>query len=184
MNEQEKSVSYWDFDWVLGPMRAVQTRDSQGRAALARLEFHDQRHAHPLEPDWSCMREPDALFAQMLKELNAYAAGNLKEFTVALAPFGTEFQQAVWKQIAGISFGASRTYGDIAQSIGRPKASRAVGAATGRNPIGIIVPCHRVLGSTGALTGYAGGLHRKVAMLALERGQNKTLAAVPQGSLL
>jgi methylated-DNA-[protein]-cysteine S-methyltransferase len=184
VNNTTKIVSYWDFDWVLGRMRAVQTTDPQGKAALARLEFHDQRHAHPPEPNWVCANAPDALFNQVRAELNAYAAGTLKEFTIPLAPFGTAFQQEVWKQIAGIGFGASRTYGDIAQSIGRPKASRAVGAATGRNPIGIIVPCHRVLGSTGALTGYAGGLHRKVAMLALERGQTSALVAPSQGSLL
>ncbi len=184
MNQSDTIMSYWDFDWVLGPMRAVQSRDPQGKAALARLEFHDQRHAHRLEPAWRCMNRPDALFTHLLEELDAYASGSLKEFTVPLAPMGTEFQQAVWKEISGIAFGASLTYGEIAHTIGRPKASRAVGAATGRNPIGIIVPCHRVLGSTGALTGYAGGLHRKIAMLALERGQTGVLAAAPQGSLL
>jgi methylated-DNA-[protein]-cysteine S-methyltransferase len=183
MKQTPRNVRYWDFDWVLGPMRAVQTSDVKGKSALARLEFHDQRHAHPLEPNWVCTTEPDVLFTLVLEELNAYAAGSLQAFSVPLDPLGTEFQQAVWRQIAGIGFGASRTYGDIAQSIGRPKASRAVGAATGRNPIGIIVPCHRVLGSTGALTGYAGGLHRKVAMLALERRQVSSLVAAPQGAL-
>ena len=84
---------------------------------------------------------------------------------------GTDFQQAVWAELAAIPAGQTRTYGDVAAALGKPSASRAVGAATGRNPISIIVPCHRLVGATGALTGYAGGLARKRWLLDHERGQ-------------
>ena len=89
-------------------------------------------------------------------------------FDLPLDPAGTAFQLAVWEQLRTIPLGTTTTYGDIAARVGKPQASRAVGAAIGRNPIGIIVPCHRVVGSSGALTGYAGGMDRKIALLTLE----------------
>lgn len=101
-------------------------------------------------------------------QLAGYFAGTLERFDVPLDFQGTDFQKQVWAALLTIPFGATRTYGDIARQIGRPTAVRAVGAANGRNPIAIIAPCHRVIGSTGALTGFAGGLAAKEALLAVE----------------
>lgn len=105
---------------------------------------------------------------QAARELARYWTQPLAPFTVPLDPQGTPFQQAVWRALCGIAPGALSSYGAIAQQVGRPSAARAVGAAIGRNPIGIIVPCHRVVGASGSLTGYAGGLQRKEALLTLE----------------
>ena len=102
------------------------------------------------------------------RQLAAYFAGTLKAFTVPLDFQGTEFQKSVWAALLTIPFGETRSYGDIARQIGRPGASRAVGAANGRNPISIIAPCHRVIGAAGALTGFAGGLDIKRHLLGLE----------------
>jgi len=99
------------------------------------------------------------------KQLKAYFAGRLKKFTVPLDFKGTDFQKSVWAALLTIPFGETRSYGEIARQIGRPEASRAVGAANGRNPISIITPCHRVLGSNGRLTGFAGGLEAKDHLL-------------------
>lgn len=102
-------------------------------------------------------------------QLTEYFAGHRREFDVPLAPRGTDFQKEVWRALAEIPFGETRSYGDIARRIRRPKAVRAVGGANGRNPISIIVPCHRVVGATGALTGFAGGLRIKEYLLRLEQ---------------
>jgi methylated-DNA-[protein]-cysteine S-methyltransferase len=104
------------------------------------------------------------------RELDAYFAGVLREFTVKLAPQGTGFQKKVWAALLTIPYGATRSYGQQAAAIGAPKASRAVGAANGRNPIAIIIPCHRVIGANGSLTGFGGGMERKRILLDLERG--------------
>ncbi len=104
------------------------------------------------------------------KELGEYFAGRRRRFTVALDFNGTDFQKKVWQALLEIPFGETRSYLDIARRLGRPAAVRAVGAANGRNPISIIAPCHRVIGANGALTGFAGGLKAKQALLALERG--------------
>lgn len=98
-------------------------------------------------------------------QLEEYFAGDRQEFDLPLAPVGTDFQRAVWMLLRDIGFGTTTTYGRLALALGRPNASRAVGAAVGRNPIGLIVPCHRVLGESGALTGYAGGIERKTWLL-------------------
>ena len=102
------------------------------------------------------------------RQLNDYFAGKLKKFSMKFDFAGTEFQKEVWQALAAIPFGETRSYGDIARQIGRPKAVRAVGAANGRNPISIMVPCHRVIGSNGKLTGYAGGLETKAFLLKTE----------------
>jgi len=102
------------------------------------------------------------------KELGEYFAGRRRHFTVALDFAGTDFQKKVWKALLDIPFGETRSYGQIARKLGKPSAMRAVGAANGRNPISIIAPCHRVIGANGALTGFAGGLKAKEALLALE----------------
>ena len=101
-------------------------------------------------------------------QLEEYFAGRRRTFSVALAPVGTPFQQQVWQELRAIPFGETRSYGELARRIGRPTAMRAVGAANGRNPLSIIVPCHRVIGTSGKLTGFAGGLAAKATLLRLE----------------
>lgn len=103
------------------------------------------------------------------EQLGEYFAGKRKVFDLPLAPQGTGFQQAVWHALREIPYGETRSYGELAARVGRPGAARAVGAANGRNPISIIVPCHRVIGASGALTGYAGGMERKQWLLRHER---------------
>ena len=113
--------------------------------------------------------EPTPLLLEAKKQLEEYFAGRRREFQLPLAPKGTEFQQKVWKALLDIPYGETRSYGEIARAIGNPKASRAVGMANNRNPIAIIIPCHRVIGSTGKLVGYGGGLDKKEFLLNLER---------------
>jgi methylated-DNA-[protein]-cysteine S-methyltransferase len=115
------------------------------------------------------VRDPQA-FAEVEAQLEAYFAGELTEFEVPLAPRGSGFQLAVWAALTRIPYGETASYGELAERIGRPSASRAVGMANGRNPISIVVPCHRVIGASGELTGYAGGVERKRFLLELERG--------------
>lgn len=117
-------------------------------------------------PDGVVKKTP--ILARTAKQLAEYFAGKRTSFDLQLAPEGTAFQRRVWDALLEIPFGATRSYGDIAQRIGRPAASRAVGAANGRNPIAIIIPCHRVIGSTGALTGFGGGLPAKTFLLTHE----------------
>jgi len=109
------------------------------------------------------------VLARTAKQLDEYFAGTRRTFDVPLAPRGTGFQQRVWRALCAIPFGATCSYGELARTIGRPAASRAVGAANGRNPIAIIVPCHRVIGANGTLTGYGGGLATKSWLLDHER---------------
>ncbi len=108
------------------------------------------------------------LFTQTKRELDAYFRGKLRAFTTPLAPRGTDFQKRAWIALTKIPYGETRTYGQQAQICGQPSAVRAIGAANGKNPIGIIVPCHRVIGANGTLTGYAGGLRNKEFLLKLE----------------
>ncbi len=115
--------------------------------------------------DWVANKD---FFRDVSGQFEAYFAGELESFDVKLAPEGTEFQKSVWKALKEIPYGETRTYGQIAKSIGNPKASRAVGLANNRNPISIIVPCHRVIGANGKLTGYASGLDVKAFLLRLE----------------
>lgn len=134
---------------------------------LCGLYMTGQRHRPPEEtfgtPD-------DTPFSEAREQLTAYFAGELKEFTLELRLHGTPFQRGVWDRLTRIPYGETRTYGQLADALGNAKASRAVGLANGRNPIGIIVPCHRVIGTTGGLTGYGGGLDRKRRLLDHERG--------------
>ena len=106
-------------------------------------------------------------------QLAEYFRGERQEFDLPLAPRGTEFQQRVWQRLLGIEYGATTTYGALAQELGNPNASRAVGLANGSNPIPIVIPCHRVIGANGALTGFGGGLPTKSALLELERSQKQ-----------
>lgn len=113
--------------------------------------------------------QDSAPFKDARKQLGEYFAGKRKEFDLPLQPAGTEFQRRVWKALQRIPYGETVSYGEIARRIGKPTASRAVGAANGKNPIPIIIPCHRVIGSTGKLTGFGGGLPTKTKLLDLER---------------
>ncbi|MFE0821547.1 methylated-DNA--[protein]-cysteine S-methyltransferase [Streptomyces sp. NPDC058794] len=135
--------------------------------ALCGLYMTDQRHRPPEETFGPA---DDGPFAQAEEQLTAYFAGELKDFTLDLRLNGTPFQRTVWDQLRKIPYGETRTYGELADALGNPAASRAVGLANGRNPIGIIVPCHRVIGASGSLTGYGGGLERKRRLLDFERG--------------
>ncbi|MFJ9380251.1 methylated-DNA--[protein]-cysteine S-methyltransferase [Streptomyces sp. NPDC101455] len=151
------------IDSPYGPLTLVADDDG----ALCGLYMVDQRHRPPEEnfgtPD-------DTPFAEASAQLQAYFAGELKDFSVQLRLHGTPFQQTVWDQLRRIPYGETRSYGDLADALGNPGASRAVGLANGKNPIGIIVPCHRVVGANGSLTGYGGGLDRKQRLLDLESG--------------
>ncbi|NCO45642.1 MAG: methylated-DNA--[protein]-cysteine S-methyltransferase, partial [Vibrio sp.] len=111
-----------------------------------------------------------------IKQLDEYFSGKRTIFTLPLAAKGTEFQQSVWQALCKIPYGETWNYQQIAEAIGNPKAVRAVGLANGRNPISIIVPCHRVIGKSGKLTGYAGGLNRKASLLELERTTTEVAA--------
>ncbi|MEU2423582.1 methylated-DNA--[protein]-cysteine S-methyltransferase [Streptomyces sp. NPDC007851] len=134
---------------------------------LCGLYMAEQRHRPPEETFGD---RDDDLFAEAEEQLAAYFAGELKEFTLELRLNGTPFQRSVWDQLTRIPYGETRTYGELADALGTPRASRAVGLANGRNPVGIIVPCHRVIGANGDLTGYGGGLPRKRRLLDFERG--------------
>jgi methylated-DNA-[protein]-cysteine S-methyltransferase len=134
---------------------------------LAGAWFDDQGHV----PDYAGWRTDDsaALLQQAIQELGEYFDGQRRSFSLALdLSAGTLFQQSVWHALLHIPAGQTTSYGNISRRIDKPKAVRAVGAAIGRNPLSIIVPCHRVLGADGSLTGYDGGLHRKTALLQLE----------------
>jgi methylated-DNA-[protein]-cysteine S-methyltransferase len=115
-------------------------------------------------------RSDDPLLREAEAQLRAYFAGELTSFDLPLAPHGTGFQRQVWDAVAAVPYGTTTTYSAIAAALGRPSACRAVGAANGRNPLPIVVPCHRVVGASGALTGYGGGLARKRVLLDLETG--------------
>lgn len=128
---------------------------------------HDPRRVRlgPLVED-----QDHPILIETERQLDAYFAGRLQSFTLPLDFHGTEFQIAVWQALLTIPFGETRSYGEIARQIGKPNACRAVGAANGRNPISIITPCHRLVGSDGSLTGFAGGLAAKQHLLRMERG--------------
>jgi methylated-DNA-[protein]-cysteine S-methyltransferase len=150
-----------------------------GKVLLARTErglagawFENQKH-HPAPFD-APEREDDPLLRRAAKQLEAYFDGAETAFDVPLDLQGTPFQRAVWSELLKLGRGTTCSYGDIAGRLGKPTAGRAVGAAVGRNPVSVIVPCHRVVGSDGSLTGYAGGLDRKTALLHAEaRGDGK-----------
>lgn len=112
-------------------------------------------------------------FKPVCEQLDAYFSGELRQFDVNLDPVGTKFQKQVWAELVKIPYGKTATYGELAAMINNPSASRAVGAANGKNPVAIIIPCHRVIGKSGALTGYAGGLAAKEHLLNLERGDSE-----------
>jgi methylated-DNA-[protein]-cysteine S-methyltransferase len=166
-----RCVAQATIDTPLGAMLAAVTPNG-----LAGLWFDGQAH-HP-GPLALPVNPAHRWITSIRDELAAYLAGNASSFTVPVDTEGTPFQQSVWAALREIPAGATVSYGRIAERIGAPTAVRAVGAAVGRNPVSIVIPCHRVLGHNGSLTGYAGGLHRKQALLAWEAGM-----ASPQRAL-
>jgi len=144
-----------------------------GAMLLARSEsgllgaWFEGQQAHPGKID-APQCDDDPLLREAASQLDAYFGGSRSDFDLPLDLRGTEFQRTVWHALLGIVGGQTASYGDVARGLGSPRAVRAVGAAVGRNPLSVIVPCHRVLGSDGSLTGYAGGLARKSALLRLE----------------
>ncbi|MFZ0549011.1 MAG: methylated-DNA--[protein]-cysteine S-methyltransferase [Candidatus Promineifilaceae bacterium] len=139
---------------------------ARSEAGLTHIVF--QEGTHPLTPESDWLYD-SAAFEDATAQLKAYFAGDLQAFDLPLAPEGTAFQQTVWEALKSIPYGETISYGELAQEIGRPNAPRAVGAANGRNPLPIVIPCHRVIGQDGSLTGYGGGLHIKKALLSLEK---------------
>ena len=143
---------------------------------LAGLYLPDQRHRPPAE---RLGERDDATLPALREQLAAYLSGQLRRIEVPLAPAGTPFQAAVWAALREVPYGSTTTYGELAASVGRPRAVRAVGAANGRNPWCVVVPCHRVVAADGSLTGYAGGLDVKRFLLDLEAGR-PALLPLPQ----
>ncbi len=155
-------IRYTVFDSPLGPIRIA----GSGRAITV-IGFPGQKHDVAMQPDWH--RDDDAPeLAAARSQLTEYFAGERRAFDLPLAPQGSEFQQGVWHALLRVGYGRTSTYGALARTLQRPAAARAVGSAVGRNPIAIVVPCHRIIGADGSLTGYAGGLDRKTRLLALE----------------
>ena len=150
------------FESPVGPLLLM----SDGQS-LTGLHTDSDKHRPAMRPDW-IENDAAAPFAEVQEQLRAYFEDRLTEFDLALAPQGTEFQLRVWRELRGIPYGETISYAELARRIGRPQASRAVGHANARNPISIIVPCHRVIGADNSLTGYAGGLERKRMLLAHE----------------
>ncbi|OBI41387.1 cysteine methyltransferase [Mycobacterium kyorinense] len=134
---------------------------------LTNLRMVDQTY-EPSRADWV---PEDTAFPTAVDQLNAYFAGERTDFDIELNMAGSAFQRRVWEALMTIPYGETRSYGEIAEQIGAPGAARAVGLANGRNPIAIIVPCHRVIGASGSLTGYGGGLQRKRTLLELEKSR-------------
>jgi methylated-DNA-[protein]-cysteine S-methyltransferase len=160
-------MNYQFLDSPIGRLRLV----SDGEHMVA-IEFEDRYGDIAAD-----IESTDDALTECARQLGEYFAGERREFKLPLAPAGTEFQQTVWQALRQIPYGSLSSYTDIARNIERPTAMRAVGAANGRNPLPIVVPCHRVVGSDGSLTGFAGGLETKRQLLELE-------GALPTGSLL
>jgi len=137
-------------------------------AGLRFVQFATSRRPQSPQPDWT---EDKAPFKEVARQLDAYFKGKLKDFDLPLALDGTDFQLLVWRNLQKIPYGETVSYGQLAKRIGNPAAARAVGLANGSNPIPIIIPCHRVIGSNGDLTGFGGGLPVKKKLLALENRQ-------------
>ena len=159
-----RTVYFYDYP-VVGKIGIA-----EDGGAITRVVFQNGEKSF----DGFCAAET-ALIKKAADQLAEYFAGGRTEFDLPLAPVGTEFQRSVWRALQTIPFGETRSYGDIASQIGNPKASRAVGMANNRNPIAIIIPCHRVIGRDGSLTGYGGGLDIKRQLLDLEKAACKCL---------
>jgi len=152
---------YYSYDTPYGKITVV----SNGSAVVS------LKHENNITP--ACEKKADAITDMAAKQLGEYFSGKRKEFDVPLAPQGTEFQQRVWSALREIPYGETRSYRQVAEKAGNPKACRAAGSANNRNPIWIIIPCHRVIGTNGSLTGYAGGLDMKRKVLELEKSTTR-----------
>lgn len=162
--EKEPFVNYCYLDTPIGKLLIAGDEE-----AVQRIEFPNNGKARKPEADW---RESSrGAVGETVRQLREYFVGKRKEFDLPLAPQGTPFQREVWRKLQEIPYGETISYGELAKRIGNPKASRAVGAANGQNPIPIVIPCHRVIGANGKLTGFGGGLPTKEALLALEAKQ-------------
>jgi len=161
------TASYTMIESPIGPLLLV--ADDRG---LRSIEFVNGKSTVRADPQWNANPEP---LREAIYQLRAYFAGKLEAFDLPLTPAGTPFQLTVWKRLCEIPYGETISYGELARRIGNPNASRAVGLANGSNPIPIVIPCHRVIGSNGKLTGYGGGLPIKEKLLALERRQLRLL---------
>lgn len=169
-------IRYTRFDSPLGPVIAV-----AGERGITHVDFVGAKYERKVASDW--LEDPQApALAECRRQLDEYFQGRRTTFELELAPEGTDFQQRVWKEIARVPYGKTITYAELARRAGAPGHARAVGAATGRNPLGVVVPCHRIVGSDGSLTGYAGGLERKRELLEREGSLQGSLAL--QGSLV
>jgi len=162
------TIRYLEHPSPVGPLRIAASR--QG---LVAIHMERQRHMpEEVDPSWKRASSSDAQACAILHaaccQLDQYFAGRRRSFDLPLDARGTEFQKAVWKGLLGIGYGETLSYGALARRIGREKAVRAVGLANGRNPLSIVVPCHRVIGADGSMTGYGGGIERKVFLLAHE----------------
>src|ERR1700694_1134705 len=160
-------ASYTRIESPVGPL-LLGAADS----GLRRIEFVNGRKRVQADPEW---RNDAEALGETIRQLRAYFAGELESFDLAVAPEGTPFQLSVWNRLCEIPYGETISYGQLARRIANPNASRAVGLANGSNPIPIVIPCHRVIGSNGKLTGYGGGLPIKERLLALERRQLRLL---------
>jgi methylated-DNA-[protein]-cysteine S-methyltransferase len=154
------------FTWMESPAgKLLLAADEVG---LRHIIFEHGRDPAKPRPHW---RADAAPLAETIRQLRAWFAGELRDFDLPLAPEGPAFHSRVWRELCNIPYGETISYGELARRIGSPNAFRAVGRANGANPIAIVIPCHRVIGSNGKLTGYGGGLPRKELLLALERKQ-------------
>ncbi len=181
----DERIEFCGLPTPLGTLRLAATA-----TGLREIAFADPTGALRAAPsDWkeAAIDPPEGPAAEWLArsalQLEEYFSGQRESFELRLAPQGTTFQRAVWRLLCGIPFGATTSYGEIASQLGRPTASRAVGAANGRNPIPIVVPCHRVIGRNGNLTGYAGGLATKEFLLELEGTEIVGLSNTTQQTL-
>jgi methylated-DNA-[protein]-cysteine S-methyltransferase len=165
MAAEAEVMAALQFRAVDSPVGLLTLAGKNGR--LMHLRMVDQTY----EPSHDGWESDDAVFPEAVEQLEAYFAGDRTEFDLDLHLVGTAFQRRVWEALLTIPYGETRSYGEIARQIGSPGAFRAVGLANGHNPIGIVVPCHRVIGSNGSLTGYGGGLDRKRALLSLEKSR-------------
>jgi methylated-DNA-[protein]-cysteine S-methyltransferase len=161
---REKLMKYSCIKSPIGPLLIA-----CDEKAIRHIEF--PRGGEPAQPEPGWHESNCSLLQLAAEQLSEYFSGHRNVFIVPLDPEGTEFQQAVWRRLQEIPYGQTITYGELAKRVGNPSASRAVGAANGANPIPIMIPCHRVIGSDGKLTGFGGGLPTKKALLTLEAGQ-------------
>ena len=157
---ETKTTVYWTIDSPIGELLLAGDGEH-----LQKLHMQSSRRPTRIGADWVRDAEP---FAGLCEQLDQYFAGDRREFDVDLDPQGSEFELRVWRALRQIPYGETESYGRLADRIGHPGHARAVGAANGRNPIAVVIPCHRVIGADGRLTGYAGGLERKRLLLDLE----------------